>query len=59
MKNLENLQLQELSFEEQINTEGGYSWLWQAAAATFLYNVAADWKENVAAFNRGLNGEKL
>lgn len=58
MKNLENLQLQELSFEEQINTEGGYSWLWQAAA-TFLYNVAADWKENVAAFNRGLNGEKL
>ncbi|MFV0149406.1 hypothetical protein OBJ96_02890 [Empedobacter falsenii] len=59
MKNLESFNIKELGFEEQVNTDGGYSWLWQAAAATFLYNVAADWKENVAAFNRGLNGEKL
>ncbi|MCA4775899.1 hypothetical protein [Empedobacter stercoris] len=48
MKNIESFNLKELGFEEQVSTDGGYSWLWQEAAATFLYNVAADWKENVA-----------
>ncbi len=45
--------LQELKNEELIQISGGYSWFWQAAAATFLYNVVADWEANVAAFNAG------
>ena len=59
MKNLESLNLQELSFEEQVNIDGGAvpPYIWQAAVATFLYNVVADWDKNVAAFNKGFNGK--
>lgn len=59
MKNLDLINVQEMDFNEMKNIEGGAvpPWIWQAAVATFLYNVVADWDENVAAFNRGLNGE--
>ncbi|KZS42826.1 hypothetical protein AWE51_15775 [Aquimarina aggregata] len=56
MKKVEKSGVQSLSIEEQINVNGGTGvppWLWQAAVATFLYNVVADWEENVAAFNSG------
>jgi len=55
MKNLENFGVQELSAGEKIKIDGGSvpPWFWQAAAATFIYNVFADWEENVAAFNAG------
>lgn len=61
MKNLElnGLNLQELDTNELLNGEGGgvSPWLWQAAVATFAYNVVEDWKANVAAFKRGNSGK--
>lgn len=51
--NLENLNLVELNAQEVKEVDGG-KWFWQAVAATFLYNVFADWDANVAAFNRGM-----
>lgn len=59
MKKLVLINVQELDLNEMKSIEGGAvpPWLWQAAAATFLYNVVADWDENVAAFKRGLKGE--
>ncbi len=63
MKKVEKFGVQSLSIEEQISFDGGSGvppWLWQAAVATFLYNVVADWDENVAAFKRGSEaGEAL
>lgn len=59
MENLDLVNVQEMDVNEMKSIEGGAvpPWFWQAAAATFLYNVFADWDENVAAFKRGLNGE--
>lgn len=54
--NLENLGVQELNSKEMDVIDGGW---WQAALGTFLYNVVADWRQNVAAFERGINGEAL
>lgn len=55
MKNLESFGVQELDSIEIIRSNGGSvpPWFWQAAAATFVYNVFADWDENVAAFYKG------
>jgi hypothetical protein len=52
MKNLVNYNVQELDIKETTNIQGG-SWFWPAAAATFLYNCVADWKDNLKAFKRG------
>jgi len=55
MKNLENYGVLEMDAIEIRKIEGGTvpPWIWQAAIATFVYNIAADWDENVKAFNRG------
>ena len=55
MKNLENYGVLEMDIRGQTNLGGGTvpPWIWQASVATFLYNIAADWDENVNAFNRG------
>lgn len=56
---MKNFELNEFDVVELNNDElkqnhgGGYGWFWQAAAATFIYNTVADWKENVAAFEAG------
>jgi hypothetical protein len=55
MKNLENYGIQEMDAKEIREVDGGTgtSWFWQAAVATFVYNVFADWDDNVAAFHEG------
>ncbi|ADF54704.1 MAG: hypothetical protein CMP12_09870 [Zunongwangia sp.] len=58
MKNLESFGVQSLSTEHSKEINGGYSWLWQAAVATFAYNVVADWDANVEAFKEGMEAAK-
>ena len=53
MKNLESFGVQSLSTEHSKEINGGYSWLWQAAVATF-----ADWDANVEAFKEGMEAAK-
>jgi len=55
MKNLENYGVKEINSVQIKNINGGGvpPWFWQAAVATFVYNVFADWDENVAAFHEG------
>lgn len=42
MKNLENLNLQELSFEEQVNTDGGWKKALYKAVATVAEMIISD-----------------
>jgi hypothetical protein len=58
MEKINDLKLVELKLNESQEVVGGYSWLWQAAAGTFLYNVFADWEENVKAFQAGMEAAK-
>ena len=55
MRNLENYGVLALGTNEIREIDGGTvpPWIWQAAVATFAYNVFADWGENVEAFNQG------
>ncbi|MFE2862312.1 MULTISPECIES: hypothetical protein [Sphingobacterium] len=53
---LKGFGVQEMDAKEMEVIDGGW---WQAALGTFLYNVVADWRQNVAAFERGINGEAL
>ena len=54
MKNLENLNLQELSFEEQVNTEGGFlpiaviygCWLAMGASSAVTVGLYAGYHNN-------------
>lgn len=50
---LEKLNLVELNAQEVQETEGGYSWFWQAAVGTFVYNCFADWEANMKAYQKG------
>lgn len=53
---MKNYNVQELNIKEITNIQGGWAgggWFWPAAAVIFLYNVVADWKENVKAFKEG------
>ena len=55
MKNLQNFGVQELNAKEVKETNGGAipPWLWQGVAVVFIYNVFADWDENLKAFSAG------
>lgn len=58
MKNLENLQLQELTFEEQVNTDGGFDLglgLALMGAAIYIYNEGGDF---IDGFKNGYNSTR-
>ena len=57
MKNLKKYKVAEISFSSSKSISGGNPILWtlSAMAGGFLYNVAADWDENVQAFNEAYN----
>lgn len=56
MENAFDFKLTELEAKECVIINGGFvpTYIWQAAVGTFVYNVVADWEENVAAFKRGM-----
>lgn len=56
--NFKHLGVREMNAKEKISLNGGISipkWGWQGALVAFVYNVFADWDENVGVFNQGRN----
>lgn len=60
MKNLEELNLKNLSVDESLSIDGGNILIGLVAGwvGTFLYECANDWNANVAAYNAGKNSVK-
>jgi|TARA_B110000240_G_scaffold91686_1_gene104190 hypothetical protein len=55
MKNLENYGVLEMDAKEIRDIDGGNPYLLGVFVGGFLYNLAADWEENVAAFEESYN----